>query len=191
MYKRQSSSLPSRFSSLSYVDVNASRLLQTERLLLNEFNRFLFLRDFLDVNPVYDDDYNDDYKNMNFPIKPYIRIDDNIDIPTHTPRQPYKLESCNDVNWYYYYNYQNIAILSTNIIFNRTDMEPVLALVLGFRVERKDIKIVNNINKNTYNINVIQDISLTPKGWEDLPGGNTCHFCFVNNIIDIIIILSS
>ena len=108
-----SSSLPSRFSSLSYIDVNASRLIQAERQLSNEFNRFIFLRDFLDVNPVYhDDDYNNDCNNMNFPIKPYIRIDDNIDIPTHTPKQSYKLESCNDIDWYYHYYYYKITMIN-------------------------------------------------------------------------------
>lgn len=60
-------------------------------------------------------------------------------------------------------------------------MEPVLALVLGFRVvDKKDIKIINDINKNTNNMNIIQDISLTPKGWENLPGG----IAIVTKILD-------
>ena len=99
--------LSSPLSSLSYIHINASlanQIIHTERTLRNEFSRFIFLRDFLDVTPMYnDDDYNDkDNENYKFPIKPYISIHDSDDVPLHTPKVSYKLECCNDISWYYY-----------------------------------------------------------------------------------------
>jgi len=62
------------------------------------------------VTPIYnDDDYYNDDDDMKFPIKPYIRIDESIEHSSrHNPIKSIKLESCNDVNWYYHYHISNV-----------------------------------------------------------------------------------
>ena len=66
-------------------------------------------------------------------------------------------------------------ILTINVII-RDDMLAALALVLGFRVKNKIVKDDNddnNINNNNIIItqDIIQDITFTPHGWSNLPGG--------------------
>ena len=73
-------------------------------------------------------------------------------------------------------------ILTINVII-RDDMLAALALVLGFRVKNKIVKDDNDINNNNIiNItqDIIQDITLTPHGWSNLPGG------IITNILPII-----
>ena len=62
------------------------------------------------MTPIYNDnDYYNDDDDMKFPIKPYIRIDENIEhSSSHNPIKSIKLESCNDVNWYYHYHITNV-----------------------------------------------------------------------------------
>lgn len=63
-------------------------------------------------------------------------------------------------------------ILTINVII-RDDMLAALALVLGFRVKNKIVKHDNEINNNNIIItqDIIQDITFTPHGWSNLPGG--------------------
>jgi len=73
-------------------------------------------------------------------------------------------------------------ILTINvIIITRDDMLAALALVLGFRVKNKIVKDDNDINNNNIIItqDIIQDITFTPHGWSNLPGG------IINIITDV------